>query len=89
MSNLGNPKMAIFFSSLLPLVVVPGPSAAAGMLGLGVVFATMTMAWLAAYAAVVDRVGHVLRRPRIRRILDAVMGAILVAFGARRAVDRR
>jgi hypothetical protein len=29
------------------------------------------------------------RGPRVRRAFDAAMGAILVAFGARLAVDRR
>jgi threonine/homoserine/homoserine lactone efflux protein len=30
----------------------------------------------------------VLRRPRIRRVLDAVTGAALAAFGVRLAVER-
>ncbi len=89
LSNLGNPKMAIFFSSLLPQFVAPGSGAAGAMLVLGLVFVSMTLAWLCAYAAVVARAGHVLRRPRIRRAFDAVMGAILVAFGVRLAVDQR
>jgi len=89
LSNLGNPKMAIFFSSLLPQFVAPGPSAALAMLSLGLVFVGMTLGWLSGYAVLVDRAGDVLRRPRVRRAVDAVMGAILVAFGARLAVDRR
>jgi threonine/homoserine/homoserine lactone efflux protein len=89
LSNLGNPKMAIFFSSLLPQFVAPGSSTFAAMLVLGLVFVSMTLAWLSIYAAVVARAGHVLRRPRVRRAFDAVMGAILVAFGIRLAIDRR
>jgi threonine/homoserine/homoserine lactone efflux protein len=89
LSNLGNPKMAIFFSSLLPQFVAPGPGAGAAMLGLGLVFVAMTTVWLSGYAVVVARAGDVLRRPRIRRAIDAVMGAILVAFGVRLAVAER
>jgi threonine/homoserine/homoserine lactone efflux protein len=89
LSNLGNPKMAIFFSSLLPQFVAPGSSTFAAMLVLGLVFVSMTLAWLSIYAAAIARAGHVLRRPRVRRAFDAAMGAILVAFGARLAVDRR
>jgi len=88
-SNLGNPKMAIFFSSLLPQFVRAGPDAAWAMVGLGLVFVTMTLVWLSAYAAVVARAGDVLRRPRVRRAVDATMGAILIAFGGRLAVERR
>src|SRR5262245_27168676 len=89
LSNLGNPKMAVFFSSLLPQFVVPGPGAGAAMLGLGLLFVTMTLLWLSGYAFVVARAGNVLRRPRIRRTIDAVTGAILVACGGRLAAEQR
>ena len=89
LSNLGNPKMAIFFSSLLPQFVRTGPNAAWSMVGLGFVFVTMTLAWLSMYATVVARAGDVLRRARVRRAIDATMGAILIAFGGRLAVERR
>jgi threonine/homoserine/homoserine lactone efflux protein len=89
LSNLGNPKMVIFFSSLLPQFVEVGPSTFVSMLALGLMFGAMTLAWLSAYAAVIARVGHVLGRPRIRRAFDAVMGTLLVAFGVRLAVEAR
>ncbi len=81
-SNLGNPKMAIFFSSLLPQFVAAGSSTFTAMLLLGLIFVSMTLASLCVYAAVVARAGNVLRRPRIRRAFDAVMGTILVVFGS-------
>jgi threonine/homoserine/homoserine lactone efflux protein len=86
-SNLGNPKMAIFFSSLLPQFVSPGPVSFAAMLMLGLVFVTMTFGWLSLYAVVVERFGVVLRRGPVRRAVDAVTGVILVAFGVRLAVE--
>jgi threonine/homoserine/homoserine lactone efflux protein len=89
LSNLGNPKMAIFFSSLLPQFVAPGSDPIGAMLGLGLVFVSLTLTWLSFYAFVVARAGAILRRPRIRRTIDAVTGAILVAFGVRLAVAER
>jgi threonine/homoserine/homoserine lactone efflux protein len=86
LSNLGNPKMAVFFSSLLPQF---GGTSFATLLALGLVFCTMTLVWLWAYAAVVVQAGDFLRRPRIRRVLDAVTGVALTAFGIRLAIDRR
>ena len=68
LSNLGNPKMAVFFSSLLPQF---GGTSFASLLALGLLFCTLTLVWLSAYAVVVARAGDVLRRPRIRRALDA------------------
>jgi len=84
LSNLGNPKMGVFFTSLLPQFA----ATFAGLLALGALFAALTLAWLAAYAIVVARVGAVLLRPRVRRWLDALTGAVLVALGIPLAAER-
>jgi threonine/homoserine/homoserine lactone efflux protein len=86
LSNLGNPKMAVFFSSLLPQF---GGTSFGSLLALGLVFCTMTLVWLSAYAVVVARAGDFLRRPRIRRALDTVTGVALTIFGIRLATERR
>jgi threonine/homoserine/homoserine lactone efflux protein len=83
LSNLGNPKMAVFFTSLLPQFA----SSFGGMLSLGVLFACFTLAWLSLYAAAVARAAALFRRSRIRRVLDAVTGAVLVSLGLRLAAD--
>ena len=85
LSNLGNPKMAVFFTSLLPQF---GAESFGGLLALGLVFCTMTFVWLSGYAFVVARVGDVLRRPVVRRVFDAVLGTVLVALGFRLAAER-
>jgi threonine/homoserine/homoserine lactone efflux protein len=86
-SNLGNPKMAVFFTSLLPQFAGRGSFLA--LLSLGAVFCLMTLTWLAAYAAAAARAGNVLRRQGVRRTIDAVAGTALVALGARLAAERR
>jgi threonine/homoserine/homoserine lactone efflux protein len=89
LSDLGNPKMAVFFTSLLPQFAPRGGGAFAVMLALGLLFCLLTFAWLALYAAVVARAGDVLRRPRVRRVLDAALGTVLVALGVRLAQSSR
>jgi threonine/homoserine/homoserine lactone efflux protein len=84
-SNLGNPKMAVFFTSLLPQF----GSSFFALFALGLVFCSMTLVWLTAYAFAVAKAGDVLRRPSIRRAFDALLGAVLVALGLRLATDRR
>jgi threonine/homoserine/homoserine lactone efflux protein len=84
LSNLGNPKMAMFFTSLLPQFAY----SFAGLLTLGLVFATMTLTWLSLYAVAVAHAGELLQRPKVRRTIDAVVGTVLVAFGLRLATDR-
>lgn len=88
-SDLGNPKMAVFFASLLPQFVPTGTGPFLALLALGLAFSLMTFAWLAAYAAVVAKAGDMLRRPAIRRVVEGITGGILVALGLRIAVESR
>jgi threonine/homoserine/homoserine lactone efflux protein len=87
LSNLANPKMAAFFLSLLPQFVPTGPGSLIGSLLLGTVFCLMTLGWLSAYAIVINRIGEALRRGAVKRLLDAVAGAVLIGFGVRLALD--
>lgn len=88
LSNLGNPKMAVFFTSLLPQFV-SGHASFLDLFLLGVIFSSMTLVWLAVYAFVIAWAGDRLRRSGVRRALDALLGATLVALGLRLATERR
>ena len=88
-SNLGNPKMAVFFTSLLPQFVPAHEASLWELFPLGAIFAGITLVWLSAYAVAVALAGDLLRRGTVRRVLDAVTGAVLVAFGARLAAADR
>jgi threonine/homoserine/homoserine lactone efflux protein len=87
LSNLGNPKIAVFFTSFLPQFTTAGASFFS-LLVLGLLFCAMTFAWLVGYGAVVAKAGDVLRRPRVRRVLEGLTGAVLLAFGVRLATER-
>jgi threonine/homoserine/homoserine lactone efflux protein len=84
LSNLGNPKMVVFFTSLLPQFA----DSFGGMLLLGIVFASLTLTWLTLYAFAVARARAVLMRTHVRRAFDALAGLVLVSFGLRLAADR-
>ncbi|WP_027164632.1 LysE family translocator [Mesorhizobium sp. WSM3224] len=88
-SDLGNPKMAVFFASLLPQFVPPGGESFLALLCLGAVFAIMTFAWLALCATVVAKAGDFLRRPSIRRAIEGVTGIVLIGLGIRIAAEHR
>jgi threonine/homoserine/homoserine lactone efflux protein len=88
-SNLGNPKMAAFFPSLLPQFAPGGDASFFALLALGLLFCAMTLVWLTAYALAVAKAGDLFRRPRIRRAIEGVTGAVLVALGIRLATSQR
>ena len=83
-SNLANPKMVVFFTSLLPQF----GDAFATLLALGLFFSVLTGAWLAAYAVAAARARRLLARECVRRVFDVLTGAVLVALGLRVAAAR-
>ncbi len=89
LSNLLNPKIALVFTTLIPQFVDPAAPAAAQTLLLAAIFICMGLLWLTSYALLVARAGALLRRPAVRRALNAVTGTVLVALGVRLAAERR
>jgi threonine/homoserine/homoserine lactone efflux protein len=87
-SNLGNPKMAVFFTSLLPQFTPDGQATLTTLLPLGLIFCSMTLAWLTAYAIAIARASDFLRRRGVRRLLEGATGAVLIALGLRVAAER-
>jgi threonine/homoserine/homoserine lactone efflux protein len=89
LNDLANPKIAVFFSSLLPQFAPTHGPAFPTMLALGLVFCAMTLVWLCLYATAVDKLSALLKRTAVRRAIDAVMGTVLLALGGRLALERR
>ena len=87
LSNLGNPKMAVFFTSLLPQFAPGGTASFVGLFLFGLLFCALTLAWLSLFAFAVAKARRVLTG-RVRRVLDAITGVVLVAFGIRLATER-
>jgi threonine/homoserine/homoserine lactone efflux protein len=88
-SNLGNPKIAVFFTSFLPQFVPGKHPSFFALLVLGLLFGALGLAWLTTYSILVARAGDVLRRAGIRRALDGLTGMVLIGLGARLALERR
>ncbi len=88
-SNLLNPKIAVFFTSLLPQFVDAEHAQPQDLLLLGVLFNCMGVIWLLTYADLAARGRDVLARPRVKRALDRLSGVALVALGVRLALERK
>jgi threonine/homoserine/homoserine lactone efflux protein len=88
-SNLLNPKVAVFFTSLLPQFVDADHAQPQDLLLLGLLFNCLGVVWLLIYAELAARGRNLLRRPRVKRALDRVTGVALVGLGVRLAFERR
>lgn len=86
-TNLLNPKVAIFYLTFLPQFIAPGEPILRKSLFLAGIHVSMGMVWLCSYAVLVDRMSSVLTRPSVKRRLEAITGAVLIAFGLRLALE--
>ena len=89
LTNVLNPKVAIFYLTFLPQFISPGELVLARSLMLASIHIAMGIVWLTAYAWFIDRLGAVLTRPTVKAWLERVTGGLLIALGARLAWERR
>ena len=78
----------VFFLTLLPQFIAPGDPPAARALQLAAVFEVIGLGWLVTYTLMLSALGAVLGRPGPRRVMRWVTGTVLVALGARVALER-
>lgn len=88
-SDLANPKIAVFFTSLLPQFVSSREPVLLPFLLLGGLFVLMTLVWLSSYALLAAKVSGVLTRPRVEAALDRLTGVVLIGLGVRLALEHR
>jgi threonine/homoserine/homoserine lactone efflux protein len=81
-----NPKVGMFLVAYLPQFVPSGASLAPSMLALTGVYLAMGLAWLVVWTILVHRMSQVLLAPRLVRVTDLLVGAVLVTFALRLAL---
>jgi threonine/homoserine/homoserine lactone efflux protein len=87
-SSLLNPKLGVFFLTLLPQFIAPGDASAIKALQLAIVFDLIGIAWLLTYSAMLAALGEALSRGTPQRAIRWVSGTVLVALGVRVALER-
>ena len=89
LTNLLNPKVAVFYLAFLPQFIRPGQPVLAMSLALAGIHIAMGLLWLTILAAAVARVQCWVASDRVRRALESVCGAVLLGLGVRLALARR
>ncbi|MGR3936788.1 LysE family translocator [Streptomyces sp. BRA346] len=87
-SNVFNPKIAVFYTGLLPTLAPAGLSPHLGMAILVLLHASITAVYLAGYVMLLAKARGFFERPAVQRVLDRVTGVVLIGFGVKVAATR-
>ncbi|MGA5582841.1 LysE family translocator [Streptomyces thermodiastaticus] len=87
-SNLFNPKIAVFYTGLLPTLAPSGLSPHLGMTLLVLIHASLTCVWLGSYALLLAKARSFFEKPAVRRTMDRITGVVLIGFGVKVAVSQ-
>lgn len=86
LSNLLNPKTALFYMALLPQFIDPAGSALAQSMGLALMHFVIAMLWQCGLAWVAAHFRAAGGGERLKRLLNALTGGVFVLLGAKLAL---
>jgi threonine/homoserine/homoserine lactone efflux protein len=88
-TSLANPKLAVFFVALFPQFLDDRAAVLPTALLMAALIVTFDFAWYTSLAVLVSRAKAGFARSRMARWLERTMGAVLIALGARMAIEQR
>ena len=88
LSNLLNPKAAIFYLAFLPQFIAPGDPVLLKSLMLAGIHFAVAAVWLSIVAMMVGQFSHVLASGKVKQRLEYGSGVVIGLLGLRLALDR-
>jgi RhtB (resistance to homoserine/threonine) family protein len=89
LTNLLNPKVAVFFLTFLPQFLSPGSKPFIQFLIMGMTYTVLTIIWLLLYVYLIDYMSTWMKKPSTQRAIQGISGLVLVTFGIKLALERR
>lgn len=89
LTNVLNPKVALFYLTFLPQFIAPGDPVLKVSLFLASLHVAMGLVWLTIYGNALHKLNTTMTRRGVRRAIEAVTGGLLMALGARLAFARK
>jgi RhtB (resistance to homoserine/threonine) family protein len=88
LSNVLNPKVAVFYLAFLPQFIGPEDPVIVKSLLLAGIHYLMGILWLVSLSAFLDITRRFIIKSAVRRWMDGVCGAVLVGLGVRLALEK-
>jgi RhtB (resistance to homoserine/threonine) family protein len=89
MTNVLNPKVAIFYLAFLPQFITPQDWVFGKSVLLASIHFSQGLIWYSILIYSFARMRMLLGRPRVKQVFEAISGIVLIGFGLRLAAERR
>ncbi|MBG9587061.1 LysE family translocator [Cytobacillus firmus] len=89
LSNVLNPKVAMFFLTFLPQFVKAGENAQQQLIIMGIIYTLLSISWFFIYVYFINYLREWLMSPKVQRIMDKATGVVLIGFGLKLALGKQ
>lgn len=88
LTNILNPKVAVFFLTFLPQFVDSGSNTFTPFLIMGITYTLLTAVWFLLYVYLINQISVFMKRPKTQNIIEGITGTILIGFGVKLALEK-
>lgn len=81
LTNILNPKVAVFFLTFLPQFVNTDNNTLLSFLLLGITYTVLTAVWSILYVYLINQISAFMKKPRTQLAIEGLTGTILIGFG--------
>ncbi|MCX2825141.1 LysE family translocator [Bacillus pseudomycoides] len=88
LTNLLNPKVAVFFLTFLPQFLNPNHNTFIQFLTMGLTYLVLTVIWFAFYIFLIDKISVFMKKPATQIYIQGLTGIVLIGFGIKLAFEK-
>ncbi|RIW26870.1 LysE family translocator [Bacillus salacetis] len=88
LTNILNPKVAVFFLTFLPQFVNKGSDPLMPFILMGATYALLTSAWFMLYLFLINQISTFMKKPGTTKVIEGMTGLVLIVFGIRLALEK-
>lgn len=88
LTNLLNPKVAVFFLTFLPQFLTAGSKPFLQFLVMGMTYTVLTVLWFFLYVSFINYIRAWMKKPSTQRAIQGISGFVLVGFGIKLAFEK-
>lgn len=88
LTNILNPKVAVFFLTFLPQFVDAGSNTLLPFLLMGITYTFLTAIWFLLYVYLINQISAFMKKPQAQNMIEGITGTILIGFGIKLALEK-